>query len=375
MDITTTHKNNDIFMEFCKNNNITSKNKIGLFVHPETNWFLELETIFSYFSPQIYKLDIDLTHEDLCEYVDKSELDAIFTLKDHINIVEKILWSCPKLKKVIILDSDVVPYEENILMSPKLWNMISINAQDEIAGGAWINSYTRELLTPMEVNECIENVFIKLQPYLNPEVKVLEIGCSFGITMYKISPYTKLYCAIDISKIAIEHNAKKNKDLNLNNIELHILPADRINEIPHNDFDIIIINSVVQLFHGYQYLKDVINQCIKKIKKEGIIFIGDIMDFDLKTNLENSLLEFKQSNPQYNTKTNFDNELFISKSFFSCIKCDIPQVSDFVITPKIFTIKNELTEFRYDCLLDIKKRSNENANIQQRQILAIDILK
>jgi len=365
-------KQKKILEDICINNGITPKSTIGLFMPPNFNEIREVKEVLKFFSSPYCQLDINLTYKELCEKVNEFKLELIFTMKEYTESIHEILWSCPSLKNVILLDSDRIITKKNKLMNSKLWEMVSINAHDEIATGAWINSYTRELFSADEMAEYSDNALLKLKPYLNSEAKVLEIGCSSGITMYKISPFTKLYCAIDISKNAIEKNKQISKKLNIKNIELHVLSADMIEEISHTEFDIIIINSVVQLFHSYEYLRDVICGCIKKMKNKGVIFIGDIMDLDLKEDFELSLSSFKKSNPQYDTKLYFENELFIPKRFFKCIESDFKQISEFMISPKIHTLKNELTEYRYDCLIIIDKNIDED-NHNHRMVQAVNI--
>jgi 2-polyprenyl-3-methyl-5-hydroxy-6-metoxy-1,4-benzoquinol methylase len=50
-------------------------------------------------------------------------------------------------------------------------------------------------------------------------------------------------------------------------------------------FDLIIINSVIQTFHGHNYLRHVIKMCIDLLGDKGYLFIGDVMDQQMKKNL------------------------------------------------------------------------------------------
>lgn len=89
-------------------------------------------------------------------------------------------------------------------MNKKLWEYTVNNAKDELAGGGWVNSYNREPFSKFEMNEFSENVYQKLKPYLNNDTKVLEIGCSTGLTMFKILPFVGEYHAVDLSSTVLK---------------------------------------------------------------------------------------------------------------------------------------------------------------------------
>ena len=77
------------------------------------------------------------------------------------------------------------------------------------------------------------------------------------------------------------------------------MAAHEIHRLEERDFDLVILNSVIQCFHGYNYLAKVIRQCIDRMRDQGkgYIFIGDIMDQDLKRDLIAHLVRFQQTTP------------------------------------------------------------------------------
>jgi amino acid adenylation domain-containing protein len=89
----------------------------------------------------------------------------------------------------------------------------------------------------------------------------------------------------------------------------------------------------------------------------GYIFIGDIMDLDLKDDLIADLKAFKQAHRDrgYKTKIDWSGELFISRRFLEDLALDCPGISDMEFSGKIYTIANELTGYRYDALIRIDK--------------------
>ena len=100
--------------------------------------------------------------------------------------------------------------------------------------------------------------------------------------MYRIAPRVGLYYGTDLSRVIIEKNRKRVEQQGYSNIRLACLAAHEIGEIDEKDFDLIIINSVIQGFPGFRYLRGTVRQCIDLLGERGRLFIGDIMDLEKK---------------------------------------------------------------------------------------------
>ncbi|MCP5045743.1 MAG: AMP-binding protein, partial [bacterium] len=117
------------------------------------------------------------------------------------------------------------------------------------------------------------------------------------------------------------------------------------------------MNSVIQNFFGHNYLRQVMRICINLLNEQGTIFIGDIMDQDLKQDLVRETREFKEANRDkgFRTTTDYSNRLFVSRSFWLDLRFEIPGIRAIDFSKKMHTIKNELTAFRYDALISVAK--------------------
>jgi amino acid adenylation domain-containing protein len=247
--------------------------------------------------------------------------------------------------------------EKSVLMDPKLWEYIGESAADDIMGGGWIDSYTGEHFSREVVEEFAENLFQKIAPIIDKSSRILEIGCASGMSMYRIAPLVGLYYGTDISRVIIEKNRKRVEEEGHTNIKLGCMAAHEIDEIEEGDFDLVIVNSVIQDFHGHNYLRKVIRKAVDKLGQTGYLFIGDIMDLDSKQALIDDLTAFKRNNrdKNYKTKTVWDAEQFFSRAFFEDLTVEIPAVQKVECSDKIFTIANELTRFRFDTLIHVDK--------------------
>lgn len=308
-------------------------------------------------------IDYDLPFERIKNITNDINLPLIISLSEHISNLNKLQVECESLKNFICLDTDDIYQtekdEDNDLASRNLWEFVGDRSSDCIEGGGWQSSYTGENLSEQEMNEYGENVLKKLKPYLSSEKRVLEIGCASGITMFRVAPLVKLYYGTDLAQAILNKDKNRIDEDNITNIRLNQVSAIDIDTIDEQDFDIVIINSVIQCFNGYNYFREVLRKVIDKVSDKAIIFIGDVMDSDKKELLIDSLKNFAAENvgKGYTTKTDWSQELFFSKDFFYDLRADNTCINKVVFSEKIGTIRNELTDFRYDAMLFIDKAS------------------
>ncbi|MBC8060421.1 MAG: amino acid adenylation domain-containing protein [Clostridiaceae bacterium] len=295
---------------------------------------------------------------------------VIISTKSHIRLLNRLQWECENIKTFICLDSNDVYGEEeenfNPLMDKKLWDYVGEESEDSAGRGGWKSSFTGELFTSEELIECSSNVLTKLRPYINKETRILEIGCSSGITMFTIAPLVKFYHGTDLSDVILEETRKQAAEEGHSNIYLQTLAADEMDKLSEKDFDIIIFNSVIQAFHGHNYFRQVMAKATKLLKEKGIIFMGDIMDQNLKNPMISALKDFEKEheNSRYVTKTDFSNELFLSSEFFQDLLIEQRELKTCVVSRKNYSIKNELTEYRYDVIIEVDKK---NPDINKKQ--------
>ncbi len=291
-------------------------------------------------------------------------IEVIISQKKHLKRLNRLQWECPSFHSFLCMDTEdnysVMEIGKDQMKSEKeLWNYIGEKAVDEITGGGWLTSYTGEPFTKEEMDEYGDNILKKLLPLLNKEMRVLEIGCASGITMYRVAPHVGFYYGTDLSSVIIEKNRRRNREENIKNIALACVPAHLIDIIEEREFDLVIINSVIQDFQEHNYLRKVIRKSIDMLADQGYLFIGDVMNQDLKEQLIREMVEFKQANKDrgFKTKTDFSSEIFVSRGFFEDLQVEIEAVRAVEFSGKIFTIENELTKFRYDTLITIDKTS------------------
>ncbi|NOQ28302.1 MAG: AMP-binding protein, partial [Bacteroidales bacterium] len=246
---------------------------------------------------------------------------------------------------------------------------------DEVTGGGWSSSYTGQAIPQEEMDEYGDNVLKKLEPLITSQTRILEIGCASGISMFRLAPKVALYYGTDLSGSILQKNEERINSEGHTNIIQKRLSADEIDQIEETDFDLVIINSVIQCFDGHNYLKKVIRKAIDLMKPEGLMFFGDIMDQDLKHELEKDLKEFKRTNinKENSTKIDWSEELFLSRGFWNDLKYEETSIEKIESSRKIFTLENELTKYRYDVLISIDKNQKEGVYVKERNKFQHDL--
>lgn len=222
--------------------------------------------------------------------------------------------------------------------------------------GGWRSSYDGRLFSKEEMDEYANDVYIKLNPYLSKkEAVALEIGCASGITMYRIAPYVKEYIGTDMAGVNLEKKARLNERNSIRNIVLEHCRADQIDEFEKRGVCIVIMNSVIQYFSDEDYLIDVIRKAAGIIKKEGIIYLGDIREKEKRVEFEESVRQYRK---EYGLKVpdfKKGNELFLGRGWVRELAIILPDIAAVEISDKVGNVENELLKYRFDVLLKVRK--------------------
>jgi amino acid adenylation domain-containing protein len=317
-------------------------------------------------------LDHDYPKDRLLYIIKDSDAEILITEKNLIELGNHLQWRSTSLKHLVCTNSWNVQKEEGVIKSElsrsELWDHIGESAKDEISGGGWISSYTGDYFSKLEMQEYADNVYLKLEGYLHNKIKVLEIGCSSGLTLLRIAPHVSVYHGTDISSSILANTMDMVKKRGITNVSLSHLPAHAINELTEENFDLIIINSVIQCFDGHNYLRNTLLKAIDKLKDDGLIFLGDIMDEEKRDDLLKDLSDFEKNNrgKSYKTKLDLSAELFISKNYLNDLIVDNIGIKEINFSNKISAVENELTRYRYDALLTINKKQEPSLKIKTK---------
>ena len=109
---------------------------------------------------------------------------------------------------------------------------------------------------------------------LQPDDRVLEIGCGSGVLLQRIKPLVMEIAGTDFSANMLNHIKDKN-------IETHVCEA-RTQPFEDEEFDKVYCHGVFQYFPDEEYASCVINEMLRVCKEDGTVLIGDIYNGYLK---------------------------------------------------------------------------------------------
>ena len=271
-----------------------------------------------------------------------------------IQIVNRLLWECRNVTAVYYADlENPFEIEESVTKKDRLlWDVQADHAENQAVMSGWCNSYNNQEFSNEELKEYVENSRHKLESYLTPDARILEVGIGSGMIAMQLAPCCKTYSGCDISKIVLDKLDGMAKERKMNNLRLYPYAADEIYHIQEK-FDIILMSSVTEYFSGYNYLRKVIERCIEQIDGKGVILFADIFDLDKKDSYRQSVYQYAKAHPGVRYKRDFSHELFIPHEYWKDIANQFPHITKTFISDKIGRYKNEINRFRYDVQFEV----------------------
>ena len=195
---------------------------------------------------------------------------------------------------------------------------------------------------------------------------MLEIGCGTGMLLFRVAPHCETYCGVDIAPQALQYIEAQMKNLEGDWSGVSLLQgyADKaIAEIKPGEFDTVVINSVVQLFPGIEYLVEVIETAAGLIGTDGTIFIGDVRSLPLLEAFHASI-QLHQASDDITSEELLsrvgkaivkEGQMAINPDFFHALGQYLPQISHVEIQLRQGRYHNEMSEFRYDAILHVRQ--------------------
>ncbi|MCM5553310.1 AMP-binding protein [Pleomorphomonas sp. NRK KF1] len=233
----------------------------------------------------------------------------------------RLQWQCPALRDLLMVDAervDDVIEKAGVMMTGELWDHLAGDAADDIAAGGWKSAFTGEPLPDAAMTAFGDNARRKTAPLLASDGSVLEIGCASGFTMRHVAPQAGLYVATDISRRNVERVDTWAHAHGLGQVTTRQLAAHDIDVFPPASFDLIVLNSVIENFPGFSYLRQVLDKALTLLKPGGAIFAGSIWDLDRRDAYVGDLHAFAREHAGEGLKTllDFSEDLFVPRAFF-----------------------------------------------------------
>jgi amino acid adenylation domain-containing protein len=225
----------------------------------------------------------------------------------------------------------------------------------------WKSSYTGEPIPAEEMREWVDRTAERVLS-LRPR-SVLDVGCGTGLILFAVAPHCERYWGTDFSAVALGklRRVAGEPARSLGHVELHECAADRLDELPEQRFDVVVINSVVQYFSDVEYLVRVIEGALRRLAPGGSLFVGDVRSLPLLESFHASV-QLARAAPELDAAALAkrvrrhvadDGELVVDPRFFAALQARFPEITDVRVMPKRGAFSNELTRFRYDVVLTV----------------------
>jgi amino acid adenylation domain-containing protein len=231
----------------------------------------------------------------------------------------------------------------------------------------WNSSYTGEPIPAAEMREWLDGTVGRLLAL--PHHRVLEVGCGTGLLLFRVAPEAERYRGTDFSDVALAQVHTELARRALPQVELAQGLADDWTGVQAGDFDLVVLNSVVQYFPGVDYLVKVLAGAVAAVAPGGSVFVGDVRSLPLLEALHASVQLHRASGSlpvaelvrRVGRRAADEEELVIDPALFLALARRLPAVRRVQVLLKRGRGANELTRFRYDVVLDVGPARSEEA--------------
>jgi amino acid adenylation domain-containing protein len=218
----------------------------------------------------------------------------------------------------------------------------------------WDSTYTGLPIPADEMREQVDSAAARILA-LKPR-RVLEIGCGTGLLLFSIAPRCELYCSTDFSSAAVEYLHEQLKSMPLPQVRLARATAEELWANQEEEFNLVVLNSVIQYFPNVEYLVRVVEGAVQALREGGWIFVGDVRSLPLLETFWTSVelyrapasLPTRQLQQRIRRRIRLDQELVVAPAFFEALRGHLPRIRYVEVRPKRGRHQNELTRFRYD---------------------------
>lgn len=224
----------------------------------------------------------------------------------------------------------------------------------------WVSSYTNRSISTGEMQDWLDQTVRWVQRF-KPE-RILEIGCGTGLLVERLAPYCQSYVATDFSRHAVATLRRRlDRTDYASRVRVVCSEAADLEDIGDEQFDTVILNSVLQYFPNGEYLISTLEGCIKRIIKGGRLLLGDVRRLDLLPCFHASVL-LARCEPnatagdvrrRLGRALSQEKELVIHPGFLATLGSRYKEIGAVEISMKSPTCGNELSRYRCDVALQV----------------------
>ncbi|WP_257792759.1 MULTISPECIES: non-ribosomal peptide synthetase [Sorangium] len=223
----------------------------------------------------------------------------------------------------------------------------------------WNSSVQNAAISGDEMREWVD-VTVRRIRELRPS-RVLELGCGTGLLLHRLAPSCSTYVGTDLSDVVI-CALRRQLDTaggELRHVRVETRAADDFDGLPDESFDVVVLNSVTQLFPGVDYLRRVIDGSLRVLTPDGTLFVGDVQNHRLAELLHTSVvlaqapldLDTTAIRSRVRQRAQFDEQLYVDPALFHevCAESSTPAFARVELRRGCYW--NEMSCYRYDVVI------------------------
>jgi amino acid adenylation domain-containing protein/non-ribosomal peptide synthase protein (TIGR01720 family) len=220
----------------------------------------------------------------------------------------------------------------------------------------WVSSIHGEELSAADMRQWRDLTVAQLRE-LRPK-RILEIGCGSGMLASELIADCTEYVGIDVAENELRILQRRLDGLAPGKARLLPLEAIQVAQVA-GEFDVVVLNSVLQYFPHVTYLVDTLTQATAKCAPDGALFIGDVRHRSLARLLyaeQAAALQPGIQRPEIKraieASAHAEHELLVDPGFFLGMARSMGiDPSNVEVRPKPGSYDNELSRYRYDVLI------------------------
>lgn len=237
----------------------------------------------------------------------------------------------------------------------------SADSHERFDTSGWLNSFDGEALPQDQMlrwrDESVSRI-LALKPR-----RILEIGCGTGMILFGCLPHVQSYTGVEISSEALRGISKRLSQEEQAKVQLLEGAADALDELDLGQYDLVVINSVIQYFPRREYLTTVLMQAARRVEEGGHLFLGDLRSFEHLREFHTEV-ELHQA-PDHSDAASLshsisqrvanETELLVSPRYFAELAAADPRIKLGQVLLKESADANEMTRYRYDVVLEVSE--------------------
>lgn len=191
---------------------------------------------------------------------------------------------------------------------------------------------------------------------------ILEIGCGAGLLMARLARHCDSFIGTDLSAgVLARAQALADSDPAMAHVRLLHRDASDFRGLEPESQDLVLLNSVTQYFPSQAYLEQVIEGALRLVRPGGAVYVGDVRSLPLR---EAFCLAVEAHRARGDTsaaqliaraeqRADALRELLIDPAFFQTLPSRDGRIRRVGIRLKQSRSDNELTQFRYQVVLEV----------------------